>query len=169
MRITLDDSDIRSPIRGTVGNRNAQVGQYVRPGTVLMEIVPLDSVWIVANFKETQIAKMSPGLKANIEVDSFPGVVLTGSIDSLSPASGAEFSLLPPQNASGNFNKIVQRIPIKIVLPADHALQGKLRPGMSVEVSIRTDQAAAANPATAAPYSAKAVEGGGGQLATPQP
>jgi membrane fusion protein (multidrug efflux system) len=161
LRITLKDSEIRSPIRGTVGNRNAQIGQYVRPGTVLMEIVPLDQVWIIANFKETQIARMLPGQKAEIEVDSFPDIALTGLIDSLSPASGAEFSLLPPQNASGNFNKIVQRIPVKIVLPADHALQGRLRPGMSVEVSIRTDQAAPAISATPAI--------GDGQIATQQP
>lgn len=138
MRIALADTEIRSPIRGVVGNRGVQIGQYVRPGLVLMEIVPLETVWIVANFKETQLANMAPGQKAEIEIDSFPDAKLEGVVDSLSPASGAEFSLLPPQNATGNFNKIVQRIPVKITLPREHPLQGKLLPGMSVVVSVQT-------------------------------
>ena len=134
----LADTVVTAPISGIVGNRSVRLGQYVRPGNLLMAIVPLENVWVVGNFKETQLTRMRVGQSAEITVDSFPGVVLRGRVDSVSPASGSRFSLLPPENATGNFTKIVQRIPVKIVLDAGNALAGKLRPGMSVEVTVDT-------------------------------
>jgi membrane fusion protein (multidrug efflux system) len=113
-------------------------GQYVQAGTQLMALVPLPQAYVVANFKETQLTHIQPGQTARIAVDSFPGDDLEGRVESLAPASGLEFALLPPDNATGNFTKIVQRVPVKIVLAPDKALLGKLRPGTSVEVSINT-------------------------------
>ena len=137
-----------APVAGVVGNRAGGAGEYVRPGSLLMAIVPLDTVWVEANFKETQLARMRAGQPAEITVDAFPGVTLKGRVGGVSPASGAEFSLLPPENATGNFTKIVQRIPVKIVLDAGHPLIGELRPGMSVEVTVDTSgKVAAAAPA----------------------
>lgn len=126
-----------------------RVGEYVRPGTRLLALVPLDSVWVVANFKETQLANMSPGNSTEIKIDAFPGVSIQGNVDSFSPASGAEFSLLPPENATGNFTKVVQRIPIKISLPPDHPLVGRLIPGMSVVATVDTGVPATTGDATA--------------------
>ena len=103
-----------------------------------MALVPLEGVWVVANFKETQLTEMAPGQPVDIEIDTFPGQILHGRVESFSPASGAEFSLLPPENASGNFNKIVQRIPVKITFEQSNALAGQLRPGMSVVVTVIT-------------------------------
>ena len=138
LEIDLAYTDIVAPVDGIVGNRSVRTGQFVRPGTHLMALVPTDTPWVVANFKETQLTLMKPGQMAEIIVDTYPDIVLNGRIESLSPASGAEFSLLPPENATGNFSKIVQRIPIKIVLPNGHALSGLLRPGMSVTVNVDT-------------------------------
>jgi membrane fusion protein (multidrug efflux system) len=135
--IDLAATEIRAPISGVVGDLAARLGSRVAVGGRLMAIVPLESVFIEANFKETQLAAMQVGQKAAIELDAFPGLELTGSIQSLSPASGAEFALLPPDNASGNFNKIVQRVPVKIVLDGGNA-EGRLRPGMSAEVTVET-------------------------------
>src|SRR5262249_43941123 len=118
-----------------VGARALRVGQYVQAGTPLMAVVPLLAVYVVANFKETQLARMRAGQPAAVLVDSLPGVMLRGHVDSLSPASGLEFSLLPADNATGNFVKIVQRVPVKIVLD-DNPLAGRLRPGMSVEAIV---------------------------------
>jgi membrane fusion protein (multidrug efflux system) len=123
---------IRAPIDGVIGNRAAQVGMYARPGQHLLSVVPLAGLWVDANFKETQIGRMRPGNTAAIAVDAFPGLEITGKVDSFSPASGAKFSLLPPENATGNFTKIVQRVPVRIRLDPGHALAGKLRPGLSV-------------------------------------
>jgi membrane fusion protein (multidrug efflux system) len=103
-----------------------------------MALVPLENVWVVANFKETQLTKIAPGQRVEIEIDSFPDEVLFGRVESFSPASGAEFSLLPAENASGNFNKIVQRIPVKITLEEGNPLAGQLRPGMSVVATVIT-------------------------------
>ncbi len=128
---------ITAPVAGTVGARSLRVGQYVQAGTQLMAVVPLHAVYVVANFKETQLTHVRAGQPVEVEVDGFPGKTLTGRVDSLAPASGLEFALLPPDNATGNFTKIVQRIPVKIVLP-DDSLAGKLRPGMSVEPTIDT-------------------------------
>ncbi|MDE0799502.1 MAG: HlyD family secretion protein [Rhodospirillaceae bacterium] len=138
LEIDLAYTEVVAPVDGIVGNRSVRTGQFVRPGTHLMALVPTNTPWVVANFKETQLTRMKPGQIAEIIVDTYPDVVLNGRIESLSPASGAEFSLLPPENATGNFSKIVQRIPIKIVLPNGHALSGLLRPGMSVIVNVDT-------------------------------
>lgn len=149
LQIDLDHTEVRSPIDGIVGNRSVRLGQFLRPGSHLMAVVPTDTLWVVANFKETQLTSMEAGQPAEIAVDSFPDVVLTGTIDSLSPASGAEFSLLPPENATGNFSKIVQRIPIKITLDGDHPLHRSLKPGMSVVVSVDTRSGRTGNGALA--------------------
>jgi len=136
---------ISAPIDGTVGARSIRVGQYVQAGTALMAVVPLENVFVVANFKETQLTDVRAGEQVKVSVDSFPGVTVTGRVDSLSPASGLEFALLPPDNATGNFTKIVQRIPVKIVFDADNKLAGLLRPGMSVTATIDTKPIALAS------------------------
>jgi membrane fusion protein (multidrug efflux system) len=137
-RNNLDDTEIRAPIDGVVGNKGVQVGQYVKAGTQLLSIVPLAHVYVVANFKETQLAGMRPGQHVDIEVDAFSGQTLAGRIESFAPASGSQFSLLPAENATGNFTKIVQRVPVRIALPERGPLAGLLRPGMSVVVSVDT-------------------------------
>jgi membrane fusion protein (multidrug efflux system) len=136
--LNLSYTTIAAPIDGTVGARSLRVGQYVQAGTELMAVVPLHAVYVVANFKETQLTNVQPGQPVEIEVDTFPGQTVKGHVDSLSPASGLEFALLPPDNATGNFTKIVQRIPVKIVLEDNDALAGRLRAGMSVEPVIDT-------------------------------
>ena len=136
--LNLSYTTITAPIDGVVGARSLRTGQYVQAGTQLMALVPLQATYVVANFKETQLTEMRDGQPAVIEVDSFPGALIHGRIDSLAPASGLEFSLLPPDNATGNFTKIVQRIPVKIVLDGNDPLVGLLRVGMSVEASIDT-------------------------------
>ena len=140
-QLNVGYATITAPIGGTVGARTVRVGQYVQAGTQLMALVPLRKVYVVANFKETQLSGVQPGQPARIEVDTFPGDDITGRVDSLAPASGLEFALLPPDNATGNFTKIVQRIPVKIVFAEKDALSGRLRPGMSVKVSIDTKAA----------------------------
>jgi membrane fusion protein, multidrug efflux system len=137
-KIDLADTEIVAPEDGVTGQRAVRVGQLVKPGTQILAVVPIQAIYAVANFKETQLTHMHGGEKVAIEIDSFPGVTLEGHIDSLAPASGAEFSLLPPDNATGNFTKIVQRIPVKILLPADNPLAGRLRPGMSVVSTVDT-------------------------------
>ncbi len=139
--LNLSYTVIKAPVDGTVGARSLRVGQYVQAGTQLMAVVPLHAVYIVGNYKETQLTHVRAGQPATVTVDGFPGVTLNGHVDSLSPASGLEFSLLPPDNATGNFTKIVQRVPVKIVLDDDR-LAGLLRPGMSVESTIDTKAAA---------------------------
>jgi len=135
--LNLSYTTITAPVAGTVGARSLRVGAFVNAGTQLMAVVPLDAAYIVANFKETQLTRMRGGQPVTVKVDSFPGVKITGHVDSLSPASGLEFSLLPPDNATGNFTKIVQRIPVKIVLDDAH-LANLLRAGMSVEPTVNT-------------------------------
>jgi membrane fusion protein, multidrug efflux system len=137
-RIDLADTIIRAPVDGTVGNRSVQVGQLVKPGNQLLSVVPLPSVYITANFKETQLARMRPGQSVEIEIDAFPGSAIAGKVESFSPASGSQFSLLPPENATGNFTKIVQRLPVRIAVAPDNALQGLLRPGLSAVVTVDT-------------------------------
>jgi membrane fusion protein, multidrug efflux system len=141
--LNLSYTEITAPVDGTVGARTLRVGQFVQAGTQLMAVVPLDAVYVVANFKETQLTNVRNGQPVEIEVDSFHGTRLKGHVDSLSPASGLEFALLPPDNATGNFTKIVQRVPVKIVLD-DHSLTGLLRPGMSAEPTINTKATAIA-------------------------
>jgi membrane fusion protein (multidrug efflux system) len=141
-RLNLDYTTITAPEDGTVGARSLRVGQYVQAGTQLMALVPLNKVYIVANFKETQLTDVHPGQKVTVSVDTFPDARITGHVDSVAPATGLEFALLPPDNATGNFTKIVQRLPVKIVLdrgPSGHESgAGLLRPGMSVEPVIDT-------------------------------
>jgi membrane fusion protein, multidrug efflux system len=135
--LNLSYTRIKAPVDGTVGARSLRVGQYVQAGTQLMAVVPLDAVYVVANFKETQLTNVRNGQPVEIAIDSFHGVRLRGHVDSLSPASGLEFALLPPDNATGNFTKIVQRVPVKIVLDGQR-LKGLLRPGMSTVPTVNT-------------------------------
>ncbi|WP_024510569.1 HlyD family secretion protein [Bradyrhizobium sp. ARR65] len=135
--LNLSYTRITAPVDGTVGARSLRVGQYVQAGTQLMAVVPLDAIYVVANFKETQLTYVRDGQPVELRIDSFPGHKLRGHVDSLSPASGLEFALLPPDNATGNFTKVVQRVPVKIVLD-DHSLTGLLRPGMSAEPTVDT-------------------------------
>jgi len=135
--LNLSYTQITAPVEGTVGARTLRVGQFVQAGTQLMAVVPLDQVYVVANFKETQLTYVRNGQPVEVRIDSFRSTPLKGHVDSLSPASGLEFALLPPDNATGNFTKIVQRVPVKIVLD-DRSLSGLLRPGMSAEPVVDT-------------------------------
>jgi membrane fusion protein (multidrug efflux system) len=134
--VNLGYTRILSPAAGAVGERHVQEGQLVAPGMEVIDLVRGD-VWIQANYKETQLTNIQRGDVADVTIDTFPGVVLHGKVVEIAPASGSQFALLPPDNATGNFTKIVQRIPVKIVLDPDHPLQGRLRPGFSAVVTIR--------------------------------
>lgn len=136
--IALDDTTVRAPISGFVGNRHVEIGRYARPGAPLLSIVPLHEVWVIANVKETQLRHITPGQTVTVRVDSLGGPEIAGRVDSFAPASGAEFSLLPPDNATGNFVRVVQRIPIKILLDHQNDAVDGLRPGMSARVAIHT-------------------------------
>jgi membrane fusion protein, multidrug efflux system len=129
---------IRAPLDGVIGNRAVQTGDYVQTGQRLASLVPLDDVYVTANFKETQLAHLRPGQSVSIAVDALPEHSIEGTVESFSPASGSVFSLLPPDNATGNFTKIVQRLPVRIHVPPDVAREGLLRPGMSVVVRVNT-------------------------------
>ena len=135
--LNLSYTQITAPVDGTVGARTLREGQFVQAGTQLMAVVPLNAVYVVANFKETQLTYVRNGQPVEIRIDSFHDTRLKGHVDSLSPASGLEFALLPPDNATGNFTKIVQRVPVKIVLD-DQRLSGLLRPGMSAVPTVDT-------------------------------
>ena len=134
----LDKTVIRAPIDGVVGNSGARVGQLVRPGTQLLSLVPVAQSYVTANFKETQLQGLRVGQKAVLTVDAYPDIEIEGRVESVSPASGAQFSLLPPENATGNFTKIVQRVPVRIRVAQEGKLAGLLRPGLSVVVSVDT-------------------------------
>jgi len=136
--LNLGYTTIVAPIDGVVGNRTLRVGQYVQAGTQLMSLVPATGAYVIANFKETQLTHVHQGQPVDIAVDMFPGQVVHGHVDSLAPASGQEFALLPPDNATGNFTKVVQRIPVKVVLESGSPIE--LRPGMSVIPHISTNQ-----------------------------
>src|SRR3984893_7592192 len=138
-KINLGYTRILAPVSGMVSERDVRDGQYVHAGSQVISVVPLDNVWVVGNYKETQLAHVAIGQRAEIRIDTFPGVVITAMVDSIAPASGAQFSLLPPDNATGNFTKVVQRIPVKLRIAPDNPLAGKLRPGMSVIATILTD------------------------------
>jgi len=140
-QINMQRTEIHSPISGLVGQRAARNGQYVQAGAYLLSIVPDEDIWVQANFKETQIEHMEIGQSAELTFDSFPGTPIKGQVNSLFAASGAQFSLLPPDNATGNFTKVVQRIPVKLTFPPDNPLHGKIRPGMSVTVSVNIKSA----------------------------
>src|SRR5262245_11500341 len=147
--LNLSYTTITAPIDGVVGNRTLRVGQFVQAGTQLMSLVPSNGAYVIANYKETQLGNVRAGQPVDIEVDMFPGKAVHGHVDSLAPASGQEFALLPPDNATGNFTKIVQRIPVKILLDGADA---DLRPGMSVIPSIQTKTATAVRPQPAHPH-----------------
>lgn len=137
-RRDLTFTEVRAPFDGVVGNKAVQVGMYVQPGTRLLALVPLDEVYVEANYKETQIGEIRPGARAFVTVDGLPGRRIEGRVVGLSPATGAQFSLLPPENATGNFTKIVQRLPVRIAVPAEVAREGLLRAGLSVEAEVDT-------------------------------
>jgi len=134
--LNMQRTQIHAPISGMIGQRAARNGQYMQAGAYLLSIVPDEDIWVQANFKETQIEHMQVGQSAQLTFDSFPGTPITGQVNSLFAASGAQFSLLPPDNATGNFTKVVQRIPVKLTFAADNPLHGKIRPGMSVTVAV---------------------------------
>lgn len=136
--IALHDTEVRAPVAGVVGNRRVETGHYARPGSPLLTIVSLDDAWVVANFKEVQLARLAPGQPVRVFIDTFGDREFAGRIDSVAPASGSEFSLLPPENATGNFVRVVQRIPVKITLTAQGRQPIRLRPGMSAVVEVDT-------------------------------
>ena len=136
--LDLGYTEIRSPIDGYVANRSAQVGAYAATGSYLLSIVPAASLWVDANFKEDQLAGLRPGQAASVVADAAPSHTIVGHVASLAPGTGAVFSVIPPENATGNFTKIVQRVPVRIVFDRDAAALGALRPGLSVTVSIDT-------------------------------
>ncbi|MER9922858.1 HlyD family secretion protein [Mesorhizobium sp. M0048] len=136
---------LRAPYDGVVGNRSVEQGDLISPGQKLAVIVPMDKLYIVANFKETQLARLVPGEKVRVSVDAIDGQDFEGTVSSLAPASGAVFSLLPPENATGNFTKVVQRVPVRIDVPADVLKTGKLRAGLSVVVAVDSRTAPSAS------------------------
>jgi membrane fusion protein, multidrug efflux system len=137
-RLNLGYTEIRSPIDGYVGNRAAQVGAYVANGAYLLSVIPAHGLWVDANFKEDQLADMRPGQPATIVADVLPGRTFQGRVESLAPGTGAVFSVIPPENATGNFIKIVQRVPVRIALDDGAASLGEIRPGLSTTVSVDT-------------------------------
>lgn len=143
--IDLENTAIRAPTDGVVGQRIVRVGQYVEPGSPLLAVVPLQTNYVVANYKETQLGRVAIGQPVDIEVDAFGGETLHGHVDSFAPASGAQFALLPPDNATGNFTKIVQRMPIRIEIDSDQPRAHDLRPGMSIVARINTRRSEASS------------------------
>jgi membrane fusion protein (multidrug efflux system) len=135
-RQDLDHTVVRAPIDGVVGDRQAEPGDYVQPGSRLMQIVPLGALYVTANFKETQVSRMLVGQRATVEVDALPGRPLQGHVDSFAPGSGSQFSLLPFEPGTGNFTKIVQRVPVRIRLDPGQPGLDRLRPGLSTTVKV---------------------------------
>jgi membrane fusion protein (multidrug efflux system) len=140
----LTFTEIKAPVDGVIGNRAVQLGDFVQIGQRVAALVPLTDVYIDANFKETQLARLQVGQPVAIKVDALPGEKIAGVVQSVAPASGSVFSLLPPDNATGNFTKIVQRLAVRVRVPADVAERGALRPGMSVVVDVNTKRGAVA-------------------------
>lgn len=134
-QIDLDNTVVRAPIDGVIGNRQVRVGRLVAPGVALLDLVPIADLWVVANFKETQIARIQPGQRLRITIDGYPDEAFHGVVDSFAPGSGSAFSLLPADNATGNFVRVVQRVPVKIRF-LDHPPPGRLVPGLSARVAI---------------------------------
>jgi len=137
-KLNLSYTELRAPVDGTIGNRSAQVGAYAATGTQLISVVPAHGLWIDANFKENQLGRMIPGSPVSVEVDSIAGKVFRGHVASIAPATGAQFSILPPENATGNFTKIVQRVAVRILIDDEAATGGQLRPGLSVTAKVDT-------------------------------
>jgi membrane fusion protein (multidrug efflux system) len=142
-RLRLGYTKITAPFDGVVGERQVQPGDYVNIGSNLINVVPLPDVYVIANYKETQLTRVKPGQPVDVTVDSFPSGRLHGRVERIAPASGSQFALLPPDNATGNFTKVVQRIPVRIALDKGQPLLERLLPGMSVVTRINTDQAGA--------------------------
>ena len=142
--LNLSYTELRAPLDGTVGNRSARPGSYATIGAQLMSLVPARGLWVDANFKESQLARMRAGQPVLVQADVLPGQVFHGRVASLAPATGAVFSVLPAENATGNFTKIVQRVPVRVVLDEDAAALGQLRPGLSVvaKVDLRSSEPA---------------------------
>jgi len=136
--VDLKSTNIYAPIDGVIANRIAEPGIYVEDGWPLMAIVPIHDIWIIANYKETQVENIKVGQKVKLHFDAFPNNIIIGNVHSVAPASSASFSLLPPQNASGNFVKVVQRVPVKITFKTPKNMVGRIVPGLSVYVSIET-------------------------------
>jgi len=135
--LNLEYTSVKAPVAGNVSKKTVEAGQVVQPGQPLMAIVPMEDIWVTANFKETQLAEMRPRQRATVSVDAFGGRVLNAHIDSIASATGAKFSLLPPENATGNYVKVVQRIPVKLVFDEGQDPEHQLRPGMSTVVKIK--------------------------------
>ncbi|NLP60450.1 HlyD family secretion protein [Paraburkholderia sacchari] len=142
-QLDLDNTVVKSALAGRVGDRTVRVGQYVQPGTRMLTVVPVQQTYLTANFKETQIGRMRVGQRVEMHVDALPGHTLHGVVDSFSPGTGAQFALLPPENATGNFTKIVQRVPVRIRVDTGPETRGVLLPGMSVTVDVDTRSARA--------------------------
>ncbi|WP_085026561.1 HlyD family secretion protein [Ensifer aridi] len=133
--IDLDSTVVRAPVGGVIGNRQVRIGRFVTPGISLLDIVPVKDVWLVANFKETQLENIKPGQRVRVTIDGYPSGALEGVVDSFAPGSGSAFSLLPADNATGNFVRVVQRVPVKIRF-ASNPLTGRLVPGLSARVEV---------------------------------
>ncbi len=144
--LNLGYTELRAPIDGAVGNRSARVGAYATVGGQLISLVPAHGLWVDANFKESQLAHMHAGLPVTVQADVLPGQVFHGRVASLAPATGAQFSVLPPENATGNFTKIVQRVPVRILLDGEGSALGNLRPGLSVTADVDERPAEKATP-----------------------
>ena len=141
-QLNLGYTTLRAPVDGTIGNRRVRLGAFVEAGSPLLAVVPSSGLWIDANFKEDQLAHMKPGQPVTIRADVLPGREFRGRLGSLAPATGAQFSVLPPENATGNFTKIVQRVPVRVLLDERDATLGELRPGLSVTAEIDTQASA---------------------------
>ncbi|WP_420978631.1 HlyD family secretion protein [Burkholderia gladioli] len=137
-QLDLDNTVVRSTLDGRVGDRTVRVGQYVQPGTRLLTVVPVQDIYLVANFKETQVGRMRVGQPVTLHVDALPDRTLHGTVNSFSPGTGSQFALLPPDNATGNFTKIVQRVPVRIHVDTDDETRRVLLPGLSVDVNVDT-------------------------------
>ena len=142
----LSFTRVLAPFDGTVGNKAAEVGNFVQPGTRLMALVPLNASYVDANFKETQLADIKPGQKVDVAIDALDGKVIEGVVTSVAPASGSQFSLLPPDNATGNFTKVVQRVPVRVTFSDEVLKTTPLRPGLSVVATVHTRDPAARRP-----------------------
>ena len=136
--LNLQYTTVKAPARGIVSKKGVNTGQVVQAGQPLLALVQIDDVWVTANFKETQLQNMRPGQRVSVKVDAIGGREFKGTVDSIAAATGARFALLPPENATGNYVKVVQRVPVKIVLEAGQDPDHRLRPGMSVQPTIYT-------------------------------
>ena len=136
--LNLEYATVRAPVKGIVSRKSVEIGQVIQPGQPLMTVIPLDRVWVTANFKETQLERMRPGQRVTIEVDAYGGREFSGKVESLAAATGSRFSLLPPDNATGNYVKVVQRVPVRIQLDEGQDPEHLLRPGMSVVPTVYT-------------------------------